>query len=350
VKEHRYAEVAARLLRAARGRLGPHPSTPPGDAVALLAGVIRSSAARRRHRRIAKSIGAVAGVVCLALTLGWTLTRSKQPASAVSAGPTADPVASPRPAFVASGTAVATVMAMGGPAQPLLPGQAWHSGEHLRTEGQAVVLATRDDSAIEVEPHSDLQLVRADAERWLRLGSGAVEVHVAKLKAAERFVIATPDAEVEVRGTRFRVAVVSAVDDCGQGTVTRVSVTEGVVVVRSSGRESRVEAGRRWPTGCAEGRVSIAPRPAGDPREDPKKQVVPRAAAARAVAPADVSVSTLATENDLFGAALKAEGAGDKREAVQLLDVLLARFPASPLRESAAVERARLAGSIQPRP
>jgi len=61
-------------------------------------------------------------------------------------------------------------------------------------------------------------------------------------------------------------------------------------------------------------------------------------------------VSTLATENDLFGAALRAERAGDKREATQLLDLLLARFPASPLRESAAVERARLAGSTQPRP
>jgi hypothetical protein len=347
VKEHRYAQLAARLLRAARGRLGPHPSTPPGDAVVLLASVIRSTAARRRRRRIAKSVGAAAGAVCLALTLGWVLTRSHRP---TSTGSVADSAAVPRPSFVAEGSAVATVMPVGGAVQPLLPGQGWRAGERLRTDGRSVVLATTDDTALEVAPHSDLQLVRADAERWLQLGSGAVDVHVAKLKGAERFVIATPDAEVEVRGTRFRVAVVSAVDDCGRGSVTRVSVTEGVVVVRSFGRESRVEAGRRWPADCAEGGFSLAPPPAGAPGEEPRRQASPRAAAARDPASANASASTLATENDLFGAALKAEGAGDRREAVQLLDLLLARFPASPLRESAAVERARVAASIQPRP
>jgi ferric-dicitrate binding protein FerR (iron transport regulator) len=344
MSEPRYAQLAARLLRMARSRLGPHPSTPPADAVTLLANVIRSTAGQRRRRRIARSAGGVAAAACLALALGWILTGSGH-------RPSTAPLATvgPRPGFVAEGTPVASVLGAGGAVQPLLPGQGWHPGERLRTDGRPVVLAARDGSAIEVAPHSDLQLVRADAERWLRLGSGSVEVHVAKLKAAERFVIATPDAEVEVRGTRFRVAVVPGLDGCGQGTVTRVSVTEGVVVVRWSGRESRVEVGRGWPNGCAEGPVSIAPEPAADLRAEPTRQVSPRAVAVRAAAPASLSVSTLATENDLFGAALKAEGSGDRREAVQLLDRLLARFPASPLRESAALARARLVGSAPPR-
>jgi len=296
-------------------------------------------------------------MVCLALALGWTLTRSKRPRSpapvvdwATNLRPSLARSPVGRPSFVAEGTAVATVMAVGGPVQPLLPGQDWRPGEHLRTVDRPVALATRDDSAVEVEPNSDLQLVRADAERWLRLGSGAVELHVAKLKVGERFVLSTPDAEVEVRGTRFRVAVVPAVDDCGQGTVTRVSVTEGVVVVRSFGRESRVEAGRRWPTDCAEGRVSMAPAQVGDRRQEPKRPGSARANPVGEPASVKVSGSTLGTENDLFGAALKAESAGDKRAAVQLLDVLLARFPGSPLEESAALERARLIGSIHPRP
>jgi ferric-dicitrate binding protein FerR (iron transport regulator) len=341
VTEPRYAQLVARMLRAARGRIGPHPSAPPADAVAALAGVIRNSGVRRRRRRIVRSIGAAAAVVGIALLVGWTLIPRRRPMSVAPAGP--------RPTFVAEGSAVATVMAVGGPIQPLVSGQEWHPGEHLRTDGHSVTLATRDGSAIEVAPHSDLQLVRADVERWLRLGSGAVEVHVAKLKAAERFVIATPDAEVEVRGTRFRVAIVPGVDGCGRGTVTRVSVTEGVVVVRSFGGQSRVEAGSRWPGDCAERPVSTAPAagPAPALRAEAKRPVAPRAAAVREPAPVDVPASTLATENDLFGAALKAEGAGDRREAVHLLEVLLARFPQSPLKESALVERARLIGSTQ---
>jgi hypothetical protein len=265
------------------------------------------------------------------LIVGWTLTR-----------PVADLAVSPRPTFVVEGTAVATVTAIGGPSQPLLPGQQWRSGERLQTDGRSISLATKDETAIEVEPHSDLLLARADSERWLQLGSGAVDVHVAKLKAAERFVITTSDAEVEVRGTRFRVAVVPAVDDCGQGTVTRVSVTEGVVVVRWSGQQRRVEAGSHWPADCAERAVSVAPSPAADLRARSNRQTSPRASVVRVSPSVGVSPSTLATENDLFGAALKAASAGDRREAMQLLDVLLARFPASPLKESAAVERARL--------
>jgi ferric-dicitrate binding protein FerR (iron transport regulator) len=347
MSEPRYAQLAARLLRAARSRIGPHPSTPPADAVTLLASVIRRTAVERRRRRVARSIVGVAAAACLALAVGWTLTGSEH---RTSMAPVADSTVDRRPGFVAEGAPVATILAAGGGVQPLLPGQAWHSGERLRTDGRAVVLATRDDSAIEVAPHSDLQLVRADAERWLRLGGGSVEVHVAKLKAAERFVISTPDAEVEVRGTRFRVAVVPAADDCGRGTLTRVSVIEGVVMVRSSGRESRVEAGRRWPSDCAERPGLIAREATAIPWTGPTRQVLPRATVVRAATPAGASVSTLATENDLFGAALKAERAGDEREATQLLDLLLARFPASPLRESAGVERARIAGSTTPGP
>ena len=349
MKEYRYAHLGARLLRAARGRIGPHPAAPPAHAVATLASVIRSTAGRRRRRRIGMSIAATAAVVSAAGMVGWTLTRSTRPAPTASTGAA---TASDRPTFMAEGAAGATVVAAGGLSHPLLAGQEWRSGEKLRTDERPVALAMRNDSAVEVEPHSDLQLVRADDERWLRLGSGAVDVHVAKLKSGERFVIATPDAEVEVRGTRFRVAVVPAVTDCGQGTVTRVLVTEGVVVVRSSGRQSRVEAGRGWPADCAERASSAAPTESPTPpaRDEPRRQASPRPAALRSSAPDGVSVSTLATENDLFGGALKAEGAGDRRAAVQLLDLLLARFPASPLRETATVERARLIGSTRSPP
>jgi hypothetical protein len=342
VNEHRYAHLVARLLRTARGRIGPHLSPPHEDATAQLASVIRSAAARRRRGRLAKLVGAGTGAACLALALVWRWTR---PNDTEPVGSVVESAKAPRSTFVAAGAAVATVMDVRGSSRALLSGEGWASGEHLRTADRPANLATKDGSGIDVQPHSDLQLLRADAERRIQLGVGAVEVHVTKLTAGQRFVIETPDAEVEVRGTRFRVSIVPAVDDCGDGTVTRVSVTEGVVVVRSSGLEFRVGAGRRWPTECGEPDVPAqlvpsAVRGAASLRHLRKTSSLPASAL-------EESTSTLATENDLFGAALKAESAGDGRAAVQLLDVLLARFPTSPLKESAALKRAKLIGSIQ---
>lgn len=295
------------------------------------------------------SVVGVAGAVGIGLMLGWSLGVSKEPAAKAPMAELSDRPTVPRPSFLVEGTAAATVTDLGGTVRQLLSGQEWLSGERLRTELHPIELATRDDSAIEVEAHSDLQLMRADLERWFRLGTGAVEVHVAKLKAGERFVIVTPDAEVEVRGTRFRVAVipVPAGDGCRHGSVTRVSVTEGIVAVRSLGQESRVPAGAGWPADCFERLAPIAPSPAVGLRAAPKRETPPRPSAVESAPPDDLSPSTLGIENDLFRAALKAANGGDRRDALQLLDVLLARFPASPLKQSALVERAKLIGSAQ---
>ena len=216
-----------------------------------------------------------------------------------------------------------------GQLQPIPPGHAWASNERLQTDGLPVTLAGEDGTTVELEPRSDLKLLRADAEQWLRLGRGAVALHVAKLRAGQRFVILTPDAEVEVRGTRFHVALAAPDDSCGHGTPTRVVVDEGVVVVRSASGEVRVPAGQRWPAACP---APPAPVPA-------PSSVVTR----RLPRPAPATLaSTLATENDLFGAALRAERSGDTAEAADLLDALLTRFPHSPLRESAQRARARV--------
>jgi hypothetical protein len=243
---------------------------------------------------------------------------------------------------VAGADARAMLANADGQLEPLSPGHLWRSDERVRTEAVPLTLAADDGTTVELAPRSDLKLLRADSEQWLRLGSGEVAVHVAKLKAGQRFVVLTPDAEVEVRGTRFHVALAAPADDCGHGTPTRVVVDEGVVVVRSPAGEVRVPAGQSWPVGCA------APRPT--PAAEPSRPAVvtkraPRPAPAPApslVSSSTVVSSTLATENDLFGAALRAEHSGDRVEAAHLLDALLTRFPESPLRESAQRARARV--------
>jgi hypothetical protein len=309
----------------------------------MLADVVTVAAARRRRRRVTGIVGVATAILGLALLVALGLKRT------ASLPATAGREAAPRTkqTFIAEGSAIASVTAVDGEVQPLLIGQEWRTGERLSSDALPIALAGVDGTTIEVDPLSELQLVRADVERWFRLARGAVSAHVTKLNAGERFVIVTPDAEVEVRGTRFQVTVVPPDDACGQGVVTRVAVSEGVVVVRSRGREAKVEAGRHWPLGCAARGPSPA-RSTFEERATGVKRAPAHASSARSESAKSVPPSSLATENDLFSAALKAGRAGDRREAVELLDVLLARFPNSPLKQSAESARAKLSASIQP--
>jgi hypothetical protein len=341
--ESRYAQLAARLLRGARARIRPQRSSPPDHTIAMLAGVITVAAARRRRRRAAGIAGVAAGMLGLALVLVLGLKRT----ASLPATADREAAAETEQRFVAAGNALASVRAANGEVQPLLTGQEWHSGEQLRSDALPVALTGADGTTIEVEPRSELQLERVDVERWFRLARGAVSAHVTKLKAGERFVVATPDAEIEVRGTRFQVRVVPPDEACADGVVTRVAVSEGVVVVRSLGHEVRVEAGHHWPVDCPE-RTASAVEPVPERTTVSAKRAPAHASPLRGESAERVSPSTLATENDLFSAALKAGSSGDRREAVQLLDVLLARFPQSPLKQSAESARARLSESIQP--
>jgi hypothetical protein len=340
--QSRHALLAARLLRSARARIRPQRSSSPDHTIAMLAGVITVAAGRRRRRRVAWIAGVATGMLGLSLVLVFGL--KKMASLPATAGREAPPLVKQR--FVAEGSAFASVTAANGEVQPLMIGQEWQAGEGLRSDAVPIALTGVDGTTIEVEPRSELQLVRADVERWFRLARGAVSAHVTKLKAGERFVVATPDAEVEVRGTRFRVTVVSSDEACGQGVVTRVAVSEGVVVVRSLGREARVEAGEHWPVGCPE-RTALSVRPAPERPTTRAKRAPAHESTVRTEPAVNAASSTLATENDLFSSALKAGREGERREAVELLNVLLTRFPDSPLKQSAESARAKLSESLQ---
>ena len=347
MSSYRYSERAARLWRAARSRIRPHQSVAAESAISVLAIAIVRGASRRRRRRITPLLGLVTAILGVALVITWSSWRSRAP---ILPGAGAAVAARPRLVAGAAPGALATLTTSRGQIQPLSPGHEWLPGERLRSDAFAFGLSAEDGTTISLQPRSDLTLLRADTQRWLRLAGGGVSVHVAKLRADERFVIVTPDAEVEVRGTRFHVAIARADENCDGGTATRVVVDEGVVVVRSAGRSSRVTAGARWPAECAEppaaARFPSTGRSAGAPKRPSKV-----ATSLHAPLRDEVSTpSTLATENDLFGAALKAERAGDRRAATQLLDVLISRFPASPLKESAEKARARFNDSTSTPP
>lgn len=72
------------------------------------------------------------------------------------------------------------------------------------------------------------------------LEAGALDVEVQPLKEGERFLVRTSDAEVEVRGTKFRV-------EASDGLLQLVSVAEGKVEVRPrAGERALIEPGGVW--------------------------------------------------------------------------------------------------------
>jgi len=156
---------------------------------------------------------------------------------------------------------------------------------------------------------------------------------VAKLAPDQRFVIRTTDAEVEVRGTKFQVSYAAPSPNCAGGTPTRVAVSEGLVIVRHHGTESRVAAGESWPK-CAEPRV-VQRSAALEHASVAAKEVAPATASER------LEASRLAEQNELYGRAMASRRQGNPADAVATLDVLLRKFPSGPLAENATVERMR---------
>jgi ferric-dicitrate binding protein FerR (iron transport regulator) len=337
MSEHEHAERAAAWLRAQRETVGPRPTTPPEPMIAAIADAIRAQARRRRARTamVAGALGLVAGGAGL-----WLLHARTPAALPLAERPAMPSLAAPRAPTAPAIEAGTFTLALAGSAQldaggrAALAGEPVTSGHTLSSRGEPATLTGADGTVVHLEPRTDVVLVRADAVRWFQLQRGTFEAHVAKLAAGRRFVVATPDRQVEVRGTRFQVSLAPADPSCGDGTVTRVVVDEGVVTVRAAdGSEDRVAAGERWPANC-----STAARPhRSHPTERPSAP-----AAAPAAASASTSTSTLAAENDLFGRAARAQRAGDAATALHLLDDLLARYPGSPLRSAAETERARL--------
>jgi hypothetical protein len=185
-------------------------------------------------------------------------------------------------------------------------------------------LAFSTGTQLTVENGGDLTVVEKGRSQIFALSAGEIRARVAKLGDGERFVVRTPDAEVEVRGTSFSVAIAPSEPSCGSGTVTRVTVDEGVVVVRRGATETSVGRGEEWPAGCDGVAAAAAPARAG------------------AGAGATAGASSLVEQNNLFSEALAFKNGGQHAAAVAAFERFMARYPSSNLAENAAVERMKL--------
>jgi hypothetical protein len=243
---------------------------------------------------------------------------------------------------------------LAGVARDLVPGDEIIAGTDLSVSqtGRAVVrlstgtrITLSDGGAARV---SELgSLTRFD------LGRGRFGAEVVKLVPGQRFLVVTPDAEIEVKGTRFEVTVAPTSSPCGAPTRTSVDVHSGVVAVRFASHELRLAAGEHWPD-CRSAETD-PPRP---PTVLERPQTHRRVAYARptrgasmpslrspstdVVSAPSLPSSTLSQQNDLLAAALAAERRGDLGEAERWLDQLMSRYPSGQLADSARAARRRL--------
>jgi hypothetical protein len=163
-----------------------------------------------------------------------------------------------------SSRALATALAVGAAAVVTLGAAGVRSTRHasvpvaLRMPSPAGLLARQDDARVRTET-----VVRgSDGSRFERrtegevervtLAEGTLDLSVRKLGNGERFLVATDDAEVEVRGTVFAV-------EAHGGHVARVEVEEGKVEVRYRGSVSIIAAGGAWRAPRGDGGATASP-------------------------------------------------------------------------------------------
>lgn len=332
----RQVEAASKLLRDARGVEPPRvPSGTRDRAIEALEAALRDRAQRRRRVRLTWWGAAVAASLVAALG-GALAMRHHDEAQATSPKPSAPVVEvadvhSAAPEELPRGLA----MADGSILQP--------GSRIVAPPKRRAVLSFSSGTRLAIDGGGDITVVEAgDVQRFL-LSSGTIDAHVAKLHAGQRWLVSTPDAEVEVRGTAFQVSIVPPDPTCGEGTRTRVSVHEGVVSVRANGQEVRVHPGEVWPAGCRRG-VVLAMATTAAPASNANATPEPVVTAAQPPPPANTSAthhSTLAEQNDAFARIVALRQRGDMAGCATEVNRFLAQYPASPLAESARVEQMR---------
>ena len=361
--DNRYAGAAARLLidQQQQGDDLPLPEDRQRDAVVAAMALAIAGRIRRRRIVIASAVTfAAAAGVALAVGLAW------RPSTAL----VVDQVSGQGNVLVH----MASMQSLSD-RQKLQPGDSVRSGE-----GGTASFGFANGTKLALTPSSDLRIDEVGPTRRFFLFSGGVHARVSKLGRGERFVVDTPDSEVEVHGTVFTVGINPPSASCLGAATSKVEVSEGTVWVRSGEQQVVLRAGESWSAPCARQQVSdelpagpvehapaavhgpaahgpaahgpapafvrsaghkpSASRPAFAPAFAPPIEYV--APKPDLVAPPPVALSRLAEQNDLLSAAMAAERQGQHAAALHKLDELISRFPGGPLSESARGERQRI--------
>ncbi|HEX9296570.1 MAG TPA: FecR domain-containing protein [Polyangiaceae bacterium] len=323
--EPRVEDLLAPLREPSPERSGRCSAVDRDRIVARMSAVAKSLPLERARRRRNFAIAAIAAA--FAVTLGAAALR----------------VFPDRPLGV---TVVAGEVRLVGPAtRGLAPGET----ARLSAEGDLTTSAHAEarlltENGIDIEMFENTRLGLADLQPrsdTLHIDAGAVRCHVPRLAPKQTFSVVTPDAQVVVHGTVFRV------DVRHEGTASRTSVRveEGEVVVRHATGEVTLRASESWThDGMAEAGTASPPvdAEANQNGEPPKASASPRTGGRRAPEISQPSPGTLDQETRLLRSALAAERSGDFAGAAASLELLVSRYPQSPLLPDARAALARV--------
>jgi hypothetical protein len=213
------------------------------------------------------------------------------------------------------------------------------SGELFTAERSEASVTTSDGLELKLFENTRVALADLGSTKSssLHLTGGSVRCRVPHLAQGLHFSVVTLDAIVIVHGTVFRVTV----GGVAGATQTCVQVEEGVVSVQRGAKEERLTSGQS--TGCdlpiagsltnsgAASPPEVTSNPAQLPTPRPNTSSIPRARA-----------GTLDEENRLFQAGLSSERRGDTGAAATSFQLLLSRYPQSPLAADARAALSRV--------
>jgi FecR protein len=212
-----------------------------------------------------------------------------------------------------------------GPSEPVPVDVQVGSAIEAGPEGAEIIAeATRaelkEGAAIDVKELSE------GLEAWfVRFGSVRFTVDPNRKK---RVTVDTVDSRFEVVGTDFTVI---APDPAQESFGSRLVVHHGTVRVYSqNGEKALVGAAGRWPS-----EESLRRRAANANAFHKQK------APSRASEPRPLATTTLAEENRLFQAGLRARNSGKDNEAIRVFSELMARYPRTSLGREAELEITR---------
>jgi hypothetical protein len=341
-----YADLASRVLAQAAPEPGPPLAEDRAQAVSRIQQAIRAKARRGLIVRVLAVASTFAVAASVVIHFGWRGT----PWSSATGVATAAPVAVTVEAVTGD-----VVTMRGTDEQPLSNKVPMTTGDRVVAKSHANArLDLSTGTKVVVEDGGDLTLVERGLTQIFALSAGSMRADVAKLHSDERFVVRTPEAEIEVRGTSFRLARIAGGPLCAQGLTTRLSVYEGVVAARMGNHEDRIGAGQEWTAPCERAPDSVSPTiettpaitsPRDIPSANARPTMAPSTEGARGSSAPSPSGPTLQTINDLFAQAMDAKHRGDKDQALDALRRLETQYPSSPLAESASVERMKILAS-----
>lgn len=351
--------------------------------VAALERKIGDASLKRRQVQAVRSIRwAVVATSSVALAAALMLFLSRHPSD--ETGESVSATQSNDVASIDVHTGEVMVGREGAPARRSAKGWAQvRSGDYVQVPERAAGSLRLPSGAIgEIATASYLALTLSEARESLSLRSGTLALRVPKLAHGHTLSVITPHATVNVVGTRFRVWVTE------NGRATCVDLEEGRVSLDHDGASILLEAPSTWSSRVDECSRSVEglPRPTAfhpsalpsDASSEPvvedsrsqgptlrTQETLPqRSTAAQLKRSAEVKAapaegrlpqentsteptpkqdtSTLAEQNRLFSAAVRARQSGDHRGAAALLEQLTRHHPDTPLAEAARAERARL--------